>query len=591
MVLLSLIPQIHLWIIRGESWNGAYVSSQSDEPLYSAYVNALIQGRARKNDPYGGRDNSVAAPLPESIFSIQFVPAYAIAFPTRLFGLSASTAFIILIAAAAFLTSLAVFCLLNRVGGDLPSAAAGTLFVLCFGGMSAKFGLFGTLIDIPFPALLFLRRYEPAAAFPLFFVFQLLVWRELTSQSKRTVRISAIVAGLMLTVMVFSYLYLWTAAAAWSACICTLWFFFRPAERAKTTAVLTTIAAITCVGLLPYAYALSHRPATLDEQQVIVATHSPDLWRFHETLGAAILVALLVGIWRRRIERTEPRTIYAASLAFLPFIVFNQQILTGRTLQAFHFENYVVNYSTLVGLLITVMLLCQPVSRRFLIWMGGLSFAWGVIAVGLPGRIDSVPAAIARDEIVPVFMRLRDLSKVDGTIADLGARGRTSTLVFSPDVSLTKWLPTWTSQGTLLDQTGVDCGAATFDQRKEFFFLHLYYSKVDAESLSQALTGALNPPRKELTSAATVLFGYGRVFPELGSQSKGIQEDEIKREVNAYRMYVLSFTREEALKRPIGYAIVAAADNFDFSNIDQWYDRDVGERIGDYVLYRLKLRN
>jgi hypothetical protein len=202
-----------------------------------------------------------------------------------------------------------------------------------------------------------------------------------------------------------------------------------------------------------------------------------------------------------------------------------------------------------------------------------------------------VPAAIARDEIVPVFMRLRDLSKVDGTIADLGARGRTSTLVFSPDVSLTKWLPTWTSQGTLLDQTGVDCGAATFDQRKEFFFLHLYYSKVDAESLSQALTGALNPPRKELTSAATVLFGYGRVFTELGSQSKGIQEDEIKREVNAYRMYVLSFTREEALKRPIGYAIVAAADNFDFSNIDQWYDRDVGERIGDYVLYRLKLRN
>jgi hypothetical protein len=79
MVLLSLIPQINLWLERGRNWNGAYVTLQSDEPIYSAYVNALINGRARKNDPFGGRDDSAEAPLPESIFSIQFVPAYAIA--------------------------------------------------------------------------------------------------------------------------------------------------------------------------------------------------------------------------------------------------------------------------------------------------------------------------------------------------------------------------------------------------------------------------------------------------------------------------------------------------------------------------------
>src|SRR5712671_6736609 len=100
MVLLSLVPQIHLWIVRGREWNGAYVSPQGDELLYSAYINALIDGRARKNDPFGGEDSSANALLPESFFSIQFVPAYAVALPARTLGLSASTAFIVIVAAA-----------------------------------------------------------------------------------------------------------------------------------------------------------------------------------------------------------------------------------------------------------------------------------------------------------------------------------------------------------------------------------------------------------------------------------------------------------------------------------------------------------
>jgi hypothetical protein len=94
------------------------VSPQGDEPLYSAYINALIDGRPRKNDPFGGKDSSSQSPLPESTFSIQFVPAYLIALPARILGVSASTAFIVLVAAAAFLASLSVFWLLIYVTGD-----------------------------------------------------------------------------------------------------------------------------------------------------------------------------------------------------------------------------------------------------------------------------------------------------------------------------------------------------------------------------------------------------------------------------------------------------------------------------------------
>jgi hypothetical protein len=590
MVLLSLVPQIHLWAVRGRNWNGAYVSPQGDEPLYSAYINALIEGRTRKNDPFGGTDSSTSAPLPESTFSIQFVPAYLISLLARTLGASASTSFIVLIGLAALFASLSLFWLLSRIVGDVHLAAAGTLFVLCLGGALGSYGVFGTFIDIAIPALPFLRRYQPAAAFPLFFLFQLLVWCALTSQSKRTIRVSATVAGVTLAALVFSYLYLWTAGAAWLACIGALWLYLRPHDRRKTITALTTIGGLTAIALTPYAYLLSQRASTLDEQQTLVSTHSPDLFRVHEILGALILLVLMVGLWRRRIERTEPRFIYAASLAMLPFVVFNQQILTGKMMQVFHFEIFAINYSTTLGLLLLVTLLWEPVPRRLLIWVAGLSFLWGVIVVGLPARVAFVPLAVENDKSVPVLLRLKEFSNQDGTLADLRTKGQASALVFSPTIAIIRLLPTWTSQGTLLDMGGVDFGNVTLEERKEFFYMHLYYSNVASDTLRRALSGMLNDPGMD-SYARTVVFGHERVTPALSVHFHSIQPDEIDQEVRNYQTYASSFSRDEAAKRPIAYAVVTTEGNSDFSNLDRWYERDAGERVGDYTLYRLKLRN
>jgi hypothetical protein len=415
------------------------------------------------------------------------------------------------------------------------------------------------------------------------------VWHALTNRRKRLARASTMVAGLTLAVLIFCYFFLWTGAAAWLACIGALWLYFRRSERWKTVAILTTISFAAVIALVPYIYLLSHRVATMNEQQTLISTHRPDLLRVHEILGAVILVALFIGVLRRGIEWSDSRVIYATSLALLPFVVFNQQILTGLTMQAFHFEIFVVNYTTLIGLLITATVLRIPLPRRLLIWTAALSFSWGVVVVGLPSQA-FVPLAIANDRRIPVLLRLKELSKQDGTRADLRVKGQASTLVFSPSVSLITLLSTWTSQGTLIDIMGVYCRDVTPDERKTLFFMHLYYSKVDAEALREALDGTPNRFRDELSSVRTVLFGYQRVFPALSPQYTPVQQDEIEREVQAYRAYANSFSREAALRRPITYAVISVEGNFDFTNIDRWYERDAGERVGDYVLYRLKLR-
>ncbi len=590
MVLLALLPQIHLWIVRGRDWNGAYVSPQGDEPLYSAYVNALIDGRTRRNDPFAARDDSTAAPLPESTFSIQFIPAYAIALPARTLHVSASTAFIVLAGVASLLASISIFWLLNCLVGDNLLASAGTMFVLCLGGAVGTYGVFGTLLDAVIPALTFLRRYEPAAAFPLFFVFQIFVWYALTRKSKLFVRATTMGAGLTMGLLVFSYLYLWTAAAAWLACIGSLWLYLRPTDRWKTLGVLSTIGIITAFALVPYAYLVSHRASTLDEQHTLIATHRADLLRLPEVLGAIVIAGLVIGFFRHKIEHGEPRVIYAGSLALLPLILFNQQIVTGKTMQVFHFELFVTNYSTLVGFLITVTLLWKPFPSRLMMWMGALSLAWGVFAVGLPTRLIFIPEAVAKDLRIPVLVRLRELSKLDGTLVDLHTKGQSSNLVFSPNLAVTVISPTWTSQGTLLDIGGVECGTLSRKERKELFYNHLYYSKVEPEVLREALNGKPDHPTME-RYALIVIFGSERVSPALSNNFKPIEPDEIEREVQAYQAYVNSFSRAEALKRPITYAVIPVEDNFDFTNLDRWYERDAGERVGDYTLYRLKSRS
>ena len=592
MALLSLIPQLHLWMVRGRDWNGAYVSPTGDEVIYSAYINALIAGRTRKNDPFAGKDSTSKSPLPESTFSIQFIPAYVIAISARTFHVSASTAFIALICLAGFFSSLSVFWLLNAVVDDPRLAAVGTFFVLCLGGLAGGSGLLGTLLtnELSSPMLPFLRRYQPAAAFPLFFVFNTLVWRSFTSPARRRARISMGFAGLTLAILIFSYLYLWTAAAAWLVCIGLLWLYFRPSDRRRTSAVLTSIGIVTSVALVPYVYLVSHRAPSLDEEQALVSTHQLDLFRIPEVLGLSILVALVIGVWRGRIRASQPRAIYAASLALLPFVLFNQQVLTGKSMQPHHFAHFVANYVIPLGVALCVTLLWKPISPRVMVWIAALFFSWGLVEVGLPSRLASVPSAITRDQMIPMFLRLKELSNQDGTVAGLRTEGRAPALVFSPNIGVTALLPTWTSQGTLLDMRGLDFGSVSPEERREFFYMHLYYSKVDAESLRNALKDTSDDLEMNFY-ARSAMFGYERVIPGLSYQFQPIQPDEIEREVQAYKVYANSFSREEALKRPITYAVIPVEGNFDFANLDRWYERDAGERVGDYTLFRLKLRN
>jgi hypothetical protein len=586
---LALMPQIHFWAMCGSQWHGAYAVVQGDEFLYSAYVNALIDGRPRRNDAFTGRDSVPASPLPESTFSIQFIPAFAIAWLAKVCGASASSTFIVLIVLAGLLASLSLYWLLASITGDSQTAAVGLLFVLCLGAIAAGHGIIGVLLKpgVVLLGLPFLRRYQPAAAFPLFFIFCGLLWQALNNGNPRRAWLYSTLAGLNLAVLVFSYLYLWTAAAAWLVCIALLWLYLRPKEeRYRTLGLFVVPAGIVTLALIPYAYLVSHRAGSLDEAQTMVLTHRPDPFRVPEIIGAIILVTLIVSVRRGRVKSSEPRVIFAASFALLPLVLLNQQVLTGRSMQPYHFENFVANYAVLVGFVIVVTLLYRSIRSRSLLWIAVLCFLWGAIEISMP-VLANYGSNVAADEMVPVLTRLKDLSKQDGTLSSLRDTGKSSTLVFSPERDVMGLLPTWTSQGTLLGMGGLDFGSASQNQRKEMLYMYLYYSAIDGAGLREILNEKAG---NALMShyARIAIFGHERVVPMLSFHLEPITQEEVEEEVRGYQTFMDSFTREKVLLYPFAYVVTRGES--DLSHVDLWYERNAGERFGDYNLYRVRPR-
>jgi hypothetical protein len=192
--------------------------------------------------------------------------------------------------------------------------------------------------------------------------------------------------------------------------------------------------------------------------------------------------------------------------------------------------------------------------------------------------------------MVPVLLRLKELSKEDGTVAGLRDQGRAQAIVFSPHVDVMRLLPTWTAQGTLLTAGAQDFGSASRRERKELLFMQLYYSEANAERFRDLLNQKTDDSYMNFF-APSVIFGDERFIPALSLHPKPITPEEIEEEVRAYQAYSDGFSRENVVRRPLLYLITIAEREINLSNLERWYDRDAGERVGHYNLYRLKLRN
>jgi hypothetical protein len=555
--IVTSLPQIYLNYSRGSHWNGSCAYLDTDELAYAAYANALIDGRPRRNDPFTGQDGYQV----ETLFSIQSLPAYAVALPARLLHLSVSTMFILLLPLATIAGCFGAWVIIMRLTNNPMLAVVGAIGVFSFGTAAAHSPIqLLSGVQTGYDFFPYLRRYIPALPFSLFLLLMLCIWRALMKHWTWS-----IAAAMIFICLVFSYFFLWTAAAAWLFTLILLWLICRKEWR-KCAVVTLLFLAIASPALFIYVRLVMQRAHTLESGQLLEFTRRPDLLRAPELYGGMILIVLGYQLFRKNLFASDPRLLFTISLALAPFILFNQQVITERSLQPFHYEEFVANYWVVLAAFLTLGIWPTTIPRRInaYLFVGGLGLA---VTLGIQAARHTKDSNVRFDEARAVALKFKD-ENLQG-------------VVFATDFRMTNSLSTVTRNPVLWSRFLYTFSNINGAEQKRRYFLYLYFSGVDEKGYEQLL--------KTDFFAQWEVFGAARANPVLTADHVPVTDQEIAVATKEYGTFVNSFNRTEAINPQLSYAIVSRKT--DLSNLDRWYVRENEQAVGNFLIFRLMLKN
>jgi hypothetical protein len=460
--------------------------------------------------------------------------------------------------------------------------------VLCLGTFGPVYitwqSLRGMDTTYAFSFLPFLRRFQPALAFPFFFLFCAFVWRTLRSPATRDAVLYGGSACLVFALLLFSYFYLWTAALGWLACLLLSLIIARPEGWRPSVRRVGLISLASSLAFVPYYVLLRNRAPSMDATQLLTLSRRPDLFHWSEIFGFAVIAALLWGRRRGLLERSNHVSIFAASFALLPLIVFNQQVLTGHSLQPLHYDLFIAKHVALVAFILMATLMWRGraggagrFSAQALCWIALAAFGWGLVETIVATR-RYAPVNVALDKTRSAALRLAELAR---------AEGAPHPVVLSTDLMLADSLPTEAMLAVLWAPHLQVFSGASPAEHKQRIYQYLYYTGVRYERGDEQDFEKLDPDKRYFINA---LVGWGRSDPAWNAGWRPLTPEEIETELRGYREFVAAFNQERAAKPLLSYFVAPAWQKPDFTNLDRWYERDAGERAGDFIIYRLRLR-
>jgi hypothetical protein len=337
--------------------------------------------------------------------------------------------------------------------------------------------------------------------------------------------------------------------------------------------------------LIPYLMLESQRMKAMDAGINVQLTRAPDLLRVPELFGLIVIVLIVFGVARRNLNWRGPEVLFCASFGLLPFLVFNQQIISGRAVQPYHHSLFVANYVSLVGLVMAVTLRWrarkkadEAVRYRRVARIIVLALWWGAVEVVVHTRV-MMRESDVKDRIAVAGQRLRQLSA--GDVLNAGRDPRPLVLATSDNLAI--MIPTFAPQALLWAHNFAFINIDTEENRQRLY-QYLYYSGFDGPALRADLSKSPN-------RFGTAIFGHARVIQYLAAiKEKPITSDEIEEQVKLYEAFVASFNAETAKQHVLSYLVYPMEREPDLRNFDRWYQRDAGEEVGDFKIYRVHLK-
>lgn len=288
------------------------------------------------------------------------------------FGLSVPQTVVVAKFLFPFLIALSLYALMLTLGVSRIAALCTTAAVLLANNMSSG----------PSQLLLLLQGIATSADFTpyarpvnpevsgLWLVLGLLLFYRIFILQKSRLWESVLLASILATslyISIYIYSFLGMCVLVWC-----LWMLGRGEWRPAIHAMLVGLVGL--VGAIPFLlnyYALIHAPHYSDTalRQGLIATHEP-------VVGLWIPVILLLSIfaWPQRFAKARAFFIVSAISVFL---LSNQQVLSGVTLQVNHYHWYITKTLILLVLgIYAAYLLDQYITRRWMRWA-----LWGAVSV------------------------------------------------------------------------------------------------------------------------------------------------------------------------------------------------------------------
>ena len=304
--------------------------------------------------------------------------------------------------------------------------------------------------------------------------------------------------------------------------------------------------------------------------------------RAHPTAVEPALAA-----WRGRVEWRDRAVLLAASFALTPLVVFNQQILTGRSLQPLHYELYIAKYLALLALVLAIALIrrgragvWRPFRTPALACVALVALGWGMFETAVETKRHAW-ASNDRDQALPVARRLAELAR-----AEPSPPGGQAVVLYA-NLDHADFSAVVAPQPVLWSPHVPAFSGVTLEENRERLYQYLYYVNEDLSAADAGQLEALDYRKKFLVRS---LMEWGHNDPAWTVNWKPLTAEDARSALRGYRDYAAAFGRDRAARPLLSHLVVVTDAPPDLSNLDRWYERDAGERAGPFTIYRLRLR-
>lgn len=315
-----------------------------------------------------------------------------------------------------FAVFLLIYCFVFLLSRDkLVSAAIGLVFLLGDPFMSYS-GLSLLLQGVsPESFLRIARPVNPAMVYIFLFSFLAFFW--LFFREKKWWQ--GVAATVLLGLNFYNYFYTWTYLYAFGAFLGLFLLFQKRWRDALNVALVYIGAAILAIPYFINLIKASSYPAyeLVGQRLGIIFTHHPLM------VGSTVIFALVIFFFLFPKEDKDNR-LFGFALLIAPFLTMNQQILTGRIMQADHYHWFFHKPIGLIFVMIAVFYTLQRFGfinfrKIVLATIIAGSFATGVFVQAYSYKYDTDDGgqiAIERQKYAPVMEWLNENGKKDAMV-------------------------------------------------------------------------------------------------------------------------------------------------------------------------------